>query len=253
MMLIFLQAVLGFDNLLYISIESKRVAEEKRQYVRRVGIIIAIFLRLALLFALVHAIQYFTEPLFTIPFTGIVEGSFNLHSLVELLGGGFIIYTALKEITHMLVDEEMDGEHSPKDASSVGKAIFWIVIMNIVFSFDSILSAIALTHVFSVMAIAIILSGVMMIFLADKVSEFLQANRMYEVLGLFVLLIVGVMLLSEGGHYAHLHLFGYIVEAMPKSTFYFVISVLVLCDIIQSKYQKKLLAKRKARRELPSS
>lgn len=88
MMLIFLQAVLGFDNLLYISIESKRVPEEKRQYVRRVGIIIAIFLRLALLFALVHAIKYFTNPIFTIPFKGIIEGAFNLHSLVEILGGG---------------------------------------------------------------------------------------------------------------------------------------------------------------------
>lgn len=163
------------------------------------------------------------------------------------------MYTALKEITHMLVVEEMDGSHLPSDARSVGKSIFWIVIMNIVFSFDSILSAIALTHVFTVMAIAIVLSGVMMIFLADKVSAFLQANRMYEVLGLFVLFIVGVMLLSEGGHYANLHLMGYIVEAMPKSTFYFVISVLVLCDIIQSKYQKKLLSQRQGSPEATSS
>ena len=245
LMLIFLQAVLGVDNLLYIAIESKRVAEEKRQFVRRTGILIAIVFRLILLFALVHAIKYFTDPIFTIGLTNFVEGSFNIHSLIELVGGAFIIYTAMKEISRMLLIDEVGHDHdAPADSKSIGKAIFWIVIMNIVFSFDSILSAIALTHVFTLMAIAVILSGILMIFLADKFAAFLKANRMYEVLGLFILLIVGVMLLSEGGHIAHLHLFGYIIEPMSKSTFYFAISVLVLCDIIQTKYQKKLLAQR---------
>ena len=84
-------------------------------------------------------------------------------------------------------------------------------------------------------------SGVMMIVLADRVSEFLKKNRMYEVLGLFILFLVGVMLLSEGGHLAHIHLAGHAVEAMPKSTFYFVIGVLVIVDIVQGRYQKKLL------------
>ena len=245
MMLIFLQAVLGIDNLLYIAIESKRVAEEKRQFVRRTGILIAIVLRLVLLFALVHAIQYFTEPIFSINIRNVIEGSFNVHSLIELLGGGFIIYTATKEISRMLLIEEVDhAGDGPTDSKSLGKAIFWIVLMNIVFSFDSILSAIALTHVFEVMAVAVVLSGIMMIFLADKFAAFLKANRMYEVLGLFILLIVGVMLLSEGGHFAHLHLFTYIIEPMSKSTFYFAIFVLVVCDIIQTRYQKKLLAQR---------
>ena len=135
----------------------------------------------------------------------------------------------------------MESEEAGRKRS-VQAAIFWIAVMNLVFSFDSILSAIALTHVFGVMAIAIVFSGILMIFMADKVAEFLKANRMYEVLGLFILLIVGVMLLSEGGHYADLHLFGYAVEAMSKTTFYFAIFVLVLCDIIQSRYQKKLLS-----------
>ena len=112
--------------------------------------------------------------------------------------------------------------------------------MNLVFSFDSILSAIALTRVFAVMATAIVISGVLMIVLADKVSEFLKKNRMYEVLGLFILFIVGVMLVSEGGHLAHLDLFGYPIEPMAKSTFYFVIAILVVVDVAQSRYQKKL-------------
>jgi len=81
-----------------------------------------------------------------------------------------------------------------------------------------------------------------MIVLADKVSTFLQKNRMYEVLGLFILLIVGIMLLSEGGHLAHLHLFGSAITPMSKATFYFVIVVLVLIDIVQGRYQKNLLS-----------
>ena len=91
------------------------------------------------------------------------------------------------------------------------------------------------------MATAIIIGGILMILLADRVAIFLEKNRMYEVLGLFILFIVGIMLLSEGGHLAHLHLFGNEVTPMSKTTFYFVIFVLVMTDIVQSKYQKKLL------------
>ena len=243
--LIFLQAVLGFDNLLYISIESKRVTPDRQQFVRRLGLGLAIFLRIFLLFAVTHAIQYFQEPFFGFSLTGILEGSFNVHAFIVMIGGIFIIYTAVKEITHMLIIDDLS--HGQETSSrSVASALFWIVAMNLIFSFDSLLSAMALTDDFWIMAIAIILSGIMMIVLADTVSEFLQKNRMYEVLGLFVLFIVGIMLLSEGGHLAHLKLFGYAVEPMAKSTFYFVIVVLVVVDLVQGRYQKKLLAQRKA-------
>ena len=83
-----------------------------------------------------------------------------------------------------------------------------------------------------------------MIWLADRVSNFLKKNRMYEVLGLFILFIVGIMLLSEGGHLAHLHLFNQPITPMSKTTFYFVIGILILTDIVQSRYQKKLLFKK---------
>jgi predicted tellurium resistance membrane protein TerC len=243
LMLVLLQAVLGFDNLLYISIESKRVRPDRQQYVRRVGIGLAIFLRIFLLFAVTSAIQYFHEPFFGFSLKGILEGSFNVHAFIVIVGGVFIIYTAVKEITHMLaVDDIGHGEGS--SSRSVASALFWIVAMNLVFSFDSLLSAMALTDDFWIMAIAIVLSGIMMMVLADRVSEFLKKNRMYEVLGLFVLFIVGIMLLSEGGHLAHLKLFGYAVEPMAKSTFYFVIVVLVVVDLVQGRYQKKLLAQR---------
>ncbi|NNL55811.1 MAG: tellurium resistance protein TerC, partial [Woeseia sp.] len=80
----------------------------------------------------------------------------------------------------------------------------------------------------------------------DGVADFLEKNRMYEVLGLFILLIVGIMLLSEGGHLAHLKLFGNAIVPMTKTTFYFVITVLVLTDIVQSRYRRKLLNQRAA-------
>lgn len=248
MMLVFLQAVLGFDNLLYISLESKRVPEDKQRLVRQIGISIAIVLRLVLLFVVLKAVELFEAPFAKFHSVGIFEGDFNVHSAIVLAGGVFIMYTAVKEIMHMLSMEHL-GEHAgtaPAPQRSVGMSIFWIVLMNLVFSFDSILSAMALTHVFEVMALAIIISGVMMIVLADQVSEFLKRNRMYEVLGLFILLLVGVMLVSEGAHLAHMYILGHEIEPLEKQTFYFVLAILVLVDVAQGRYQKKLDAERGA-------
>lgn len=243
-MLVMLQAVLGFDNLLYISIESKRAPADKQKMVRQLGIGLAIVLRIGLLFVLVNAIQLFQGSLFSFHFKGIVEGDFNGHALIVLIGGAFIIYTAVKEIMHMLVVHNVEDSEG-KGKKSVGNIIFWIVVMNLVFSFDSILSAMALTDVFIIMAIAIVISGIMMIVLADTVAEFLKQNRMYEVLGLFVLFIVGIMLVSEGGHLAHIKLAGFPVEPMSKTTFYFVLIILVAVDVVQSQYRKRLMAQHK--------
>ncbi len=247
--LILLQAVLGFDNLLYISLESKRAPADRQAYVRRLGIGLAIVLRIILLFVVIQVVDKFQSKLFTLNGAGVIEGEFNLHSLIVLLGGVFILYTATKEIFHMIAIEQ-DAEHADSGKRSVARVVFWIVAMNMVFSFDSVLSAMALTDVFWVMATAIIISGGLMIWLADHVSEFLRKNRMYEVLGLFVLFIVGIMLITEGGHLAHLKLFGEEITPMTKTTFYFVIAILVLTDIVQSRYQRKLLANQDAARSV---
>lgn len=239
--LVLLQAVLGFDNLLYISLASKHVPAARQAFVRRLGIGLAIVLRIVLLFVVVQLVEGFKEPMFGLHLTGVVEGEFNVHSLIVLAGGAFILYTAIKEIFHMLYIHEKES-HGEGGTRSVANAVFWIVIMNAVFSFDSILSAMALTGEFWVMATAIVISGVLMVWLADRVATFLERNRMYEVLGLFILLIVGVMLLTEGGHLAELTLFGEPITPMTKATFYFVIAVLVVTDIVQSRYQRRLLA-----------
>ena len=240
-----LETVLGFDNLLYISIEAKRVAPAQQKYVRRLGTILAIGLRIVLLFVVLQLINLFQEPFLSIHQAAFV-GAFNGHSLIVMAGGAFLIHTALKEISHMLVVTDLEHEEGegPKHRS-VRAALFWILVMNIVFSFDTVLSAVALTKNFIIMATAIVLSGVLMVALAEHVANFLQRNRMYEVLGLFVLLLVGVMLLAEGGHIAHLAFFGYPVEPMAKSTFYFVVAALVIVDVVQGRYQKKLMAEEK--------
>lgn len=240
--LIFLQAVLGFDNLLYISIESKRAPASQQAAVRRWGIIIAVALRVVLLFVMIKLINTLTAPFFHLNLPGIIEGEFNFSTIVFLFGGGFIMYTAVKEITHMLTVQDLEHEGDSASKKSAASVIAIIVFMNLIFSFDSILSALAITDVFVVLAIAIITSGIAMLVLADHVSEFLQRNRKYEILGLFILLIVGVVLLGEGGHLAHLKLFGFAVEPMSKATFYFSIVVLVAVDVVQSGYQKKLRA-----------
>ncbi len=255
LMLVLLQAVLGFDNLLYISLESKKAPQKDQKRVRKVGILIAIALRIVLLFVLVSLIGYFQEPFsfLTGGIDGVAHFAFNGHSLIVLAGGAFIIYTAIKEIWHMIsthdLSHDVEGKDKGKGKKSSNAVIVSIVLMNLVFSFDSILAAIGLTSdiedptaAFIVMAIAIVISGLLMLFLADKISVFLAKNRMYEVLGLFILFIVGIMLVTEGGHLAHLKLFGNHIVPMSKTTFYFVLAVLVIVDVVQGRYQKKIIA-----------
>lgn len=290
-MLILLQAVLGFDNLLYIAIESNKVGDPKdAKKVRTWGIAIAVILRIVLLFIIVGLFGMLAKPLFGIHLEKIFEGEFTFQALITIFGGAFIIYTAIKEIHHLLAVDHI--EHSEgTGARSVAGAIALIVMMNLVFSFDSILSAMAIASVdaanivdsagnvletFSgsvadckralisdavtgavgceptrsyqvpLMAIAIILSGVAMILLADRVTNFLKKNRMYQVLGLFILFLVGVLLVTEGAHLAHMKIFGFEIAAMSKATFYLVVGVLVITDIISNRYQKRLWAQKEA-------
>ena len=179
LMLVMLQAVLGFDNLLYISLESKKAPIERQSYVRKMGIGLAIVFRIVLLFVLVKLIGYFQDPVLHIPFENVIEGHFNIHSIIVLIGGVFIVFTAMKEIWHMVSFQDFTVSSS-ESKSSVSKIITMIVVMNVVFSFDSILSAMALTDVLWIMTTAIVIGGLLMIWLSEKVTDFLTKNRMYE-------------------------------------------------------------------------
>jgi len=256
--LIFLQAVLGFDNLLYISIESQRAPKEKQKAVRFWGIIIAVALRVILLFVMINLIEALSEPFFVFDSPGLIEGGVNFATVVFIFGGIFIMYTAVKEISHMLSIDDIGHDVEGGGGRTAAQAIMLIVFMNLIFSFDSILSALAITDVFPILAIAIISSGIAMLVLADGVTEFLKRNRMYEVLGLFILLIVGVVLLGEAGpaaaHAMHddslqIKVFGYDIIPMSKSTFYFSVIVLVLVEVVQTGYQRKLNAERAQKKQ----
>lgn len=259
LMLILLQAVLGFDNLLYIAIESNKVGDPvQASKVRKMGIIIAMVFRIVLLVVIVLAFGALATPLFEVHLGKIFSGEFTLQALVTLIGGAFIIYTAVKEISHLLTVNHIEHSEGSRKLS-FGKALTLIVIMNLVFSFDSILSAMAIasessmvdgvkttTYQVPVMAIAIIMSGIAMLVLADRVTNFLKKNRMYEVMGLFILFLVGVLLVTEGAHLAHMKIFGFPIDAMSKSSFYLVIFVLVITDVISIKYQKRLWLQKEA-------
>ena len=258
LMLCFLQAVLGFDNLLYISIESQRAPVAQQKAVRTWGILIAVALRVVLLFVMIKLIDALAEPFYVFNWVGVLEGGVNFATVVFIFGGIFIMYTAVKEIAHMLSMDELGHGVENKGGKSAVQVVILIVIMNLIFSFDSVLSALAITDVFPVLAFAIILSGLAMLLLADGVTRFLEKNRMYEVLGLFILLIVGVVLLGEAGpaaaHAVHddslqIKIFGQDIVPMSKSTFYFSVIVLVAVEIIQSGYSRKLNAERTARQK----
>ena len=256
-MLCFLQAVLGFDNLLYISIESQRAPAHQQAAARKWGIILAVAMRVVLLFVMVQLIDAMAEPFFILEWEGILTGGVNFATIVFIIGGAFIMYTAVKEIGHMLTIHHLDtdvGGGKKKTGKSLAQVVVMIVTMNLIFSFDSVLSALAITDVFLLLATAIILSGIAMLLLAETVTTFLEKNRMYEVLGLFILLIVGIVLLGEAGqaaaHAMHdpslaLKFFGYEVIPMSKTTFYFSVIVLVAVEIIQSGYTRKLNAERR--------
>jgi predicted tellurium resistance membrane protein TerC len=175
LMLVMLQAVLGFDNLLYISLESKRAPLEKQRAVRIWGIGLAVILRIALLFTLLKMMSSFQSTWFKLD-NAILHMEMNFTAAITLFGGAFIVRTAIKEVIHMITYEE--GHAETKSNASVVKTIALIVMMNVIFSFDSILSAMAITKISWIMVFAFIISAGMMIALADTVSNFLPKNRL---------------------------------------------------------------------------
>ena len=151
--LVFLQAVLGFDNLLYISIESQRAPEASQKSVRYWGIIIAVALRVVLLFLMLQLIEALKIPFYVFDIPGIITGSVNFATLIFVFGGVFIMYTAVREISHMLTIEQLDKSTGNKTQKTATQVVIMIVLMNLIFSFDSILSAIAITKVFVILTI----------------------------------------------------------------------------------------------------
>ena len=138
------------------------------------GIIIAVVLRVVLLFAMIHLIEALGAPLYLFSWSGVLEGGVTFATYVFVLGGVFLMYTAVKEIGRLLTIQHLDTDLDNKPGKSAVQVVLLIVLMNLIFSFDSVLSALAITKVFAVLATAILLSGLAMLILADGVTAFLE-------------------------------------------------------------------------------
>lgn len=184
-----LEIVLGIDNILFISIISSRLPPEQRAHARRLGLGLALFGRLALLFSL-NFVLSLTTPLFSVG-----QFSFAGRDLVLGLGGLFLLYKSTQEI---FVQVEGAGqEHKPVRVASFRSAIMQILMLDIVFSLDSIITAIGLVGELAVMAIAVVIAVVIMLFFSSYISEFLDRHPSMKILGLSFLFLVAVLLVVE--------------------------------------------------------
>ncbi|CAM2759110.1 transport proteins [Legionella steigerwaltii] len=192
--LIILEIVLGIDNLVILSILSEKLPSEQRKKARRLGLALSWMMRLLLLAVAVDLIKL-TKPLLTIN-----HMSFSARDFFLMLGGAFLIWKATDEIHQDVTEESMSisekKSHSFKATFSM--VIFQIVIMDIIFSLDSVLTAIGLTSRFWVMALAITCAIFIMIFASELVSAFIKEHPTIKMLALSYLILIGMVLVADG-------------------------------------------------------
>mgnify|MGYP003335951963 CR=1 FL=1 len=215
-----LEIVLGVDNILFISIVVSRLPKHKRKLARRLGLFMALFGRIALLFSL-NFVMSLTKPLIQI-----LDFSFSGRDLVLGLGGLFLLYKATQEIFFHL-EEAKNMQEEVVKTISMTQAILQILVLDLVFSLDSIITALGLVKHVNIMVVAIIIAVLIMLFFAELISNFLDAHPSMKVLGLAFLLLVGVLLVAEAfGHH------------VPKGYVYFALAFSLCVEIINIKYKK---------------
>lgn len=234
--LTFFEVVLGIDNIIFISIVSNRLPVEIRAKTRNVGLLLAMVVRILLLLTITWVMK-FKEALFTIPATLILQEELPIsgRDLILIFGGLFLIAKSTREINH-----EMEGEDETVEASSSGKAnvagiIVQIILLDIIFSFDSILTAVGLTPHVPIMIVAVILSIGIMIIFSGKISNFINKHPSMEVLALGFLILIGFMLFLEGLH-----------KEVPKGYIYFAIVFSMIIEMINIRVRNK---RKKAKEE----
>ena len=209
--LIAMEVVLGIDNLIFISIVTNRLPVEQRERARRVGIGLALILRLLLL-GTVAFIVTLTTPIFSV-----LGHGFSWRDLILIAGGLFLVWKATKEIHH-----HVDPDHAPdvfdRGAATVsfGAVIGQILVLDMVFSVDSIITAVGMTPHVPVMVVAVVVAVGVMLFAATPLANFINANPTVVMLALGFLIMIGMTLIAEGGG-AHVPK-GYIYAAMAFST-----------------------------------
>jgi predicted tellurium resistance membrane protein TerC len=202
--LIVMEVVLGIDNLIFISILSNKLPEEQRTRVRRIGITLALVLRIVLLSSLVW-ITKLTAPVIDLGFAipgahgePALETAFSIRDLILIAGGLFLVWKATTEIHHN-VDPHEPEEQKPGGAiSSFGAAIVQILLLDMVFSIDSILTAVGMSDDLPVMVTAVVVAVAVMMFAADPLANFIARNPTVVMLALGFLLMIGAVLIADG-------------------------------------------------------
>jgi len=228
--LIVMEVVLGIDNLIFISILSNKLPPEHRQRVRRIGISLALVMRLVLL-SMIAWIVSLTAPVFTV-----MDNAFSWKDMILIAGGLFLLWKATKEIHHSVDTKASHELLDKKDVviSNVGSAIFQIILLDLVFSIDSILTAVGMTEHLPIMIIAVLVSITVMLLAADPLANFINDNPTVVMLALGFLLMIGMVLIAEGFG-AHVPK-GYIYTAMAFS------AAVEILNMISRKAQAKKAA-----------
>ena len=207
--LIVMEIVLGIDNLIFVSILSNKLPEHQRKTGRMIGISLAMVLRLVLL-SLIAIIVSLTTPLFTI-----FDHAFSWRDIIMLSGGAFLVWKATTEIHHHMQGEEDAEDGTGKVVAGFGAVIFQILLLDLVFSIDSIITAVGMTDQVVIMVIAVVVSVGIMLVAANPLSEFISRNPTVVMLALSFLLMIGMTLVADGFGF-HVPK-GYIYAAMAFS------------------------------------
>ena len=210
-----LEIVLGVDNVIFVSIIMGRMPKNQQLNARRVWMIAGICVRVLLLLALGWLIRQKGKPLFEVFGKG-----FDLASLVMLAGGLFLIYKTVKEIHHKLEGEEELAAGNTSKPASFGSAIGQIILVDMVFSFDSIITAVGIASHLEIMILAVVIAMIIMFMFSQKIADFIGKHPTLKMLALSFLVMVGFVLIVEGwaGEDAeNLHLKNYVYFAMAFS------------------------------------
>lgn len=238
--LTFLEIVLGVDNIIFISIASSKLPEDQQSKATNIGLVLAMVLRIVLLFGISILIAM-KEPWIKID-TSWMHAGFSGQSIILIIGGLFLLYKSVSEIHHKL-EGDAHGEEGGGKKTTMTNAIIQITLINIVFSFDSILTAVGMTNglygALLIMIIAVVFSVLIMMLFANPVGRFVNKHPTIQMLGLAFLILIGFMLIIEGGHLAHMSILGSEIGAVPKGYLYFAIAFALLVEFLNMKLRKQ--------------
>jgi predicted tellurium resistance membrane protein TerC len=240
--LTFLEIVLGIDNIIFISIATGKLPVEQRKSATKIGMFLAMFMRIGLLFGINLLIQM-KEPWFHIDFSWFSAGVTG-QSLILLGGGLFLIYKSTNEIREKVDEKGHEEKELGKAATkSFQNVLLQIIMIDLVFSFDSILTAVGMTNgvtgAIYIMITAVVISVLIMMQFAVPVGNFVNKHPSIQILGLSFLILIGFMLLTESAHLSDALIFGNHVTPVPKGYLYFAISFSLLVEVLNMKMTKK--------------